>query len=452
MFQSILRAPRSKVAQRVHSSPRGLMYECLERRDMMSAGPPNVVSVEVASTAWSAEFVDFLHNTGLGTNGYSIPVGSSAQSATLPWSNINQIAITFNEDVEVDAADLSLSGVNTAATVFSDFRYDPQSHVATWTVASSLTKDRFRLDLDANGLDPVKDLDNNALDGEWTNNTSSYSSGNGIAGGDFEFTFNVLPGDIDNTGVVTYYDYYYTNILSGKSTTSAGYIAARDIDGSGLINSTDSQAVLSRVPHTLPTGSPAGTSNDAPTTAGIARLQISNAAIDHAISLWSAFGDAESADSALTYSIQSNSSPSLFDTVQINSSTGQLVVNSAASATGRARIVVRATDPGGLFTETMATIDVNRSNLAPVISNVYISYVGGDTYSITGTVTDGDDDVEDFTMYFWGVYVTRSGIDEDGNFEIALAVPDGYWGTEYMTTFDPHGLQSNVVSGVVGLT
>jgi hypothetical protein len=419
---------------------------------MLSAGPPKVVNVEVASTDWSPAFISYLQSSGLGDNGYSIPVGSNAQSATLPWTNVNKIAITFNEDVHVDAADLSISGVNTVASGFADFRYDPQTYVATWTLNAALAKDRFRLDLDGNGVDPVVDLENVILDGEWTNNASTYASGNGTAGGDFEFTFNVLPGDIDNTGIVTYYDYYYTNVLNGKSTTSPGYLAFRDIDGSGTINSADSQAVLNRVGHTLPSGTPVGTTNDAPTTSGFALLQIDNAALDYAISLFSAFGDAENGGSGLTYSIQSNSSPSLFDTAQINASTGELVLNAASGATGRARIVIRATDAGGLFTESTATIDVNRTNQAPVISNVWFSDVGGGTTIIQGTVTDPDDDVFYFTMYFWGVYFTRSGVSEDGHFEIALSVPEETWGTEYMITLDPHGAESNVVSGQIGLT
>ena len=53
------------------------------------------------------------------------------------------------------------------------------------------------------GSAPVTDLAGNVLDGEW-NNPSSYSqvgstdmfpSGNGSAGGDFAFRFDVLPGD-----------------------------------------------------------------------------------------------------------------------------------------------------------------------------------------------------------------------------------------------------------------
>ena len=42
-----------------------------------------------------------------------------------------------------------------------------------------------------------------ALDGEFTTTTSNFPSGDGTAGGDFNFRFNILPGDVDQNGVVT---------------------------------------------------------------------------------------------------------------------------------------------------------------------------------------------------------------------------------------------------------
>ncbi len=192
---------------------------------MLSGTPPTVTNVEVASTAWSTAFVGYLQTAGLGTNGYSIPRGSTSQSATLTWDNINQIMLTFSKDVRVDAADLSISGINTTAYGISNFRYDPQTHVATWTLNAAIDKDRLRLDLDANGSDPVRDLDQNILDGEWTNNVST-ASGNGTAGGDFEFNFNVLPSDVNNTSNITAIDYTYVRQLDGKSTSSSGYVAS----------------------------------------------------------------------------------------------------------------------------------------------------------------------------------------------------------------------------------
>jgi hypothetical protein len=441
---------------RKHDRARGRRFypngvELLERRDLLSGTPPTVVSVEVAGTSWSAAFVDYLQDSALGTNGYKIPVGSSAQAASLTWTNLDQIIITFSEDVYVHAADLSLSGINTTAYQFTDFHYEPMAHVATWTLGASLDKDRLRLDLDANGTDPVRDLEGNVLDGEWTNNVSTVS-GNGTAGGDFEFNFNVLPTDVNNTGNITYYDYVYIRQLDGKSTTSPGYIAKRDIDGSGLIDSSDWQEALDRALEVLPTGSPAGTNNDAPTTSGFNLVQISDASADVAISLLSGFGDSESGSSGLTYSILSNSNPSLFDTASLDPSTQQLVVNAASGASGRATIIVRATDPGGLFVDAPITIDVDRENLPPEIWHFTCASAGFNTWVISGDVVDGDDDVSDFIVEFFGVFVTRSAVDANVHFEFAVILDDDDMGLEYALTHDPHGLASNMPFGEIGLT
>ena len=203
---------------------RGRFFEQLERRDMLSGNAPKVVDIEVAGTAWSSAFVGYLQSHGLGTNGYSIPQGSSAQSTSLTWTNINQIILTFDKDVIVKAADLSISGMNSTTYGFSDFHYDPQKYVATWTLNAAIYKDRLRLDLDANGADPVRDLSGNVLDGEWTNNSSTVS-GNGTAGGDFQFNFNVLPTDVNNSGGITSYDYVFIRQLENKVTSSVGYVA-----------------------------------------------------------------------------------------------------------------------------------------------------------------------------------------------------------------------------------
>src|SRR3989304_19497 len=119
-------------------------FESLERRELLTVVSPTVVGGEVASTSWDEDFGDYLQSTGLGTDGYAIPVGSTAQAKTLSWLNIDQIKIKFSEDVDIDSADLSLSGKNTTSYVFSDFHYDPQTCVATWTLSAPLTKDRLR--------------------------------------------------------------------------------------------------------------------------------------------------------------------------------------------------------------------------------------------------------------------------------------------------------------------
>ena len=39
--------------------------------------PPQISAVEVSSTAWTSTFLDFLRNSHVGTNGYTIPTGST---------------------------------------------------------------------------------------------------------------------------------------------------------------------------------------------------------------------------------------------------------------------------------------------------------------------------------------------------------------------------------------
>lgn len=426
--------------------------ESLEQRLALSAGPPTVTNVVVSSTHWSSAFISHLNPNGSGLEGYSVPAGSTGQTTALPWNNVDRIRIQFSEDVNVQAADLALSGKNVASYSVSDFFYDPQTHFATWTLTTPIARDRLMIDLDANGIDPVRDLDGTVLDGEWSNNVDTFSSGNGQAGGDFEFLLNVLPGDANSSGQVTNMDYVVTRAQDGKSTTSTGYNAKYDIDGSGVIDSADWQYVLSRVNTALPTGNPYGVGNDAPTNSGFARQSISNAAIDYAISLWGAYGDVESGASGLTYSVASNSAPTLFDSVAINQGTGHLILNAASGVSGRAYVAVVGTDAAGLSTESIVTIDVNRNNLSPQILDCQHAWASENTWIISGTVTDADDDMTGLLVEFHGIRTTRAAIYPDGTFELAIILEDGETGDLSAITYDPHGSHSNMPWLSIGLT
>ena len=57
----------------------------------------------------------------------------------------------------MQAADLSVSGVNTTAYAFSGFSYNPGTFTATWTLAAPIADDYLELDLAAKGMAPVTD-------------------------------------------------------------------------------------------------------------------------------------------------------------------------------------------------------------------------------------------------------------------------------------------------------
>lgn len=425
--------------------------EACEPRRMLSGTAPQVVDVAVSSSQWAPAFISNLESHNLGTQGYSLPNGAN-QLKAVPWTNIDTIRIKFSKEVSVQASDLSVSGVNTTAYAFSNFTYDSSSHTAVWQLAAPITNDKILLDLSGDGLDPVQDSENNLLDGEWTNGSSSIS-GNGVAGGDFEFRINALIGDADGSGAISIGDYMLTRSLDGKTTQDSTYNPLRDIDGDGDIDSTDWMAVYSRVGNTLPTGNPAGQSNDAPTTAGIADVNVDEGTSTVSISLYDAFQDAETSDSQMTYQVVSNSNPSLFGSININTSTGQLELSLADEQVGEANLVVRATDAGGLFVDTQFQVAVNAVNEAPVLYDFWAESTGINLWTFHGKVSDANDDPTGWTVTFGGVLAGYSTtVQQDGTFTFVTQLDPQTFGNALAWTQDNHALESNTAAYFVGVT
>ncbi|MCE9545179.1 MAG: hypothetical protein K8T25_06645 [Planctomycetia bacterium] len=332
-----------------------LAIEPLEQKQMLSGTAPTVANVAVGSTAWASGFVSYLQSHGLGNGGYSIPVGSSAQTLALPWNNLNQIQIKFSKDVKVEKSDLSVTGANVSQYDFANFSYDSATFTATWTLSQNIGADKVLLTLSGANLDPVVDSNGNILDGEWVDGSST-QSGNGTAGGDFAFRFNVLPGDVNQSTLVTTMDYANVAVLLNTNTSSPTYNPLRDVDGSGTINSTDQSLVSGKIGAALPTNNPS--SNHAPTAQGVVNVEVNEDAADQAISLWDNFQDPTDSDSQLTYTVISNSNSSLVTSTSIDSTHGNLNLSFAANANGNADIVVRATDTGGLHVDSTVHVHV----------------------------------------------------------------------------------------------
>ncbi|NLE38581.1 MAG: hypothetical protein GX621_11200 [Pirellulaceae bacterium] len=439
---SLLRPKRRSFGRQSFS--RRARIEVLEDRRVLSA--PTVADVNIGSTAWTSSFVDYLETANLGADGYAIPVGSSSQLKTLPWDNLDQIRITFSENVDVQMGDLSVSGVNQTAYAFSDFSYDPNTYTAVWTLVTPFAKDKLLLDLDGDGIDPVQDSVGNVLDGEWTDGSSTYNSGNGTAGGDFEFRFNVLPGDASQNGAVNYSDSYAVLMARGKEAGMTGYSIFHDIDGDGVVTTDDWYGVYFSMGHALPAGNPAGMTNDAPTTTGFAEVNVDEDAADVVLSLFDAFDDAEDEVENLAYSVVDNTNPALFSSVGVDTLNGQLTLAFAQNAFGSAELTVRAMDSGGLFVDTILSVIVAPVNDAPVITNFHVTEWQG-CWVLSGNVTDVDDDLEGMVVTFGGILAGRNvetPVNGNGTFLIETdleGVPSGLVSAQ---TVDPHGAPSNV--------
>jgi Ca2+-binding RTX toxin-like protein len=95
----------------------------------------------------------------------------------------------------------------------------------------------------------------------------------------------------------------------------------------------------------------------APTTSGISNTKNTTGAPDRSINLRDIFVDAETSSSALTYTVQNNSNPSIFNSPPaINPSTGILLLDYHPTATGSANLTIRATDAEGLTANATFTV------------------------------------------------------------------------------------------------
>jgi hypothetical protein len=213
-----------------------------------------VTSVIVAGTSWSSSFRNTLVTAGTGNGtGYEIP-GGAAQLAPLGWGNVNQVQIAFNTDVTLSASSLSVTGDTSGAYAISGFTYSHTTHIATWTLARPLSHDTIHLALQSTGANGVDDSLANPLDGEWSDGASSYPSGDGFGGGDFNFALRILPGNANGDNIVNAQDL----ALVSSNWLKAG--PTGDVNGDGIVNAQDLAIISSTWLSSLP-AAPGGGAN-----------------------------------------------------------------------------------------------------------------------------------------------------------------------------------------------
>ncbi|MCH8923299.1 MAG: Ig-like domain-containing protein, partial [Planctomycetes bacterium] len=221
--------------------------------DIPDHTPPRITEVQIAGSAWSADFLAHLDASGLGSGGLTIP-GGPQQLTTIPWSGVDRIIVHFSENVAIESGDLRLFGVNVPRYEIAGFQYNAASFTATWTLKSSLRADKLLLDLS----DRVHDNGDNPIDGNWQNGASTFPSGNGMmnANDDFRFQINVLPGDGAAGGLVDRGDLVDMIHALGGSTTRGPYDPRLDLNTDGQVDLADLRAALLRQGSALPTGQP----------------------------------------------------------------------------------------------------------------------------------------------------------------------------------------------------
>jgi hypothetical protein len=221
--------------------------------------PVTIVGAYVSGSAWTdtagtEDFDAYLSTHGLGnaTNpslGYALETGS-AQLTTLPWANINRISVQFSGPVgNIGLGSLKLVGGTgggaVAAPSVKSFTSDG-NNTYSWSLSGSLGNNKFIFAIATTGSSfgtpgstQVTDANGAGISGTFTVGSSSFPSGNGLAGSTFDLAFDVLPGDGNQSANVNSADTGGAKALNNDHETTSGYNPYYDFTGAGLINSAD---------------------------------------------------------------------------------------------------------------------------------------------------------------------------------------------------------------------
>jgi hypothetical protein len=170
---------------------------------------------------------------------FATHVGSGVQLQTVPVGGADTIAITFSEQVNVEATNLKLVGLTTGhVPVMAEFNYDSATFTATWRFTGLTANDVYAITLS----DAITDTQGYRLDGEWTNpvsttttnvSVSHFPSGNGHAGGNFVFVFTLMSGDADFDNTVGDAD---VNIWAEYYSSVGATFGQGDFNGNGQVD------------------------------------------------------------------------------------------------------------------------------------------------------------------------------------------------------------------------
>ena len=214
---------------------------------------PMIVDMKVGSAKWTIPFLEHIDSPArIGFPMNKLP----NQLNSLPWTNVDQVFIQFSKDVgaSFDKTDVKVTGVQTLDyTSQLTVSYNASRFLATLKFLNPLGLEKLRIVI----LDTVTDAAGNRLDGEWVNGGTQSLSGNGTAGGKFDYRINVLPGDVSGNGIVLGNDVTLDVLARGKSTLDgASFNPLADLDGSGNCVQADVDSVVARRLTLFPTNEP----------------------------------------------------------------------------------------------------------------------------------------------------------------------------------------------------
>jgi hypothetical protein len=249
-----------------------------------AAAAVKITGLYMKGSTWNANYLarsPFANVQGEAV-GWELPDGAAqlANSSNVAWNNVDTITVQFDQPIaQPDAAALQLvrgtaSGNQTIVPTASPTLLGDGS-VAQWTLPAGFANlERGKYVISIAG-EEITNADGTAiLDGDWVTSVSTFAegSGDGTAGGNFNFFFNSLVGDVNANGTMNALDISaIRNDLTSPLNTplepdSSNY--RLDINGSNGLNSADLSQTRAQLTSALGTTLASLPSPTAPTAGG----------------------------------------------------------------------------------------------------------------------------------------------------------------------------------------
>lgn len=215
------------------------------------APPPKIQDVILSSSQWNSAMIDAVDGGGVGSgNGLGYSLVGSHQLSNITWQNIDRIHVLFSDDVSdsFNPSKVALVGTNTSNYIPSASLSfgSAGTNVGTIQLSQPITSEPLVLAFSQQ----MQNGSGIGLDGEWVDGVST-QSGNGTAGGQFNFRINILTGDIDSGGLVNFADISASRGMVGTSVNNS-QVARFDVNTDGTITFADLSAIRQRVGTSLP--------------------------------------------------------------------------------------------------------------------------------------------------------------------------------------------------------
>ncbi|MBL8828587.1 MAG: tandem-95 repeat protein, partial [Planctomycetaceae bacterium] len=357
-------------AQLTTNDSRGPANESTQNLTVSAVG--SAVGGSVAIVGSDVVFTPALNYSGAASFSYTLQDNGTTNGSAAPQTAVATVSFTLTP--VNDAPTLNIAGSPTF-TPIGQTQTTNAGNTVQALVASALPTDLIT-DIDPGALEGIAVVGVQDLAGQWQFSTNggltwtAFGAASTAQARLLQADANTRVRFLPDPGQISAQNVTITFRAWDRSSGSNGSVVDTSMNGDTTPFSTATDTATLVV-------------NSVPTTTGVPNVSVPEDTASVPIDLFAAFADAETPDNQLTYSVVSNSQPSLFSGIAISSVTGLATFTVVPNLNGSSTVTIRATDVGGLSVQSTFTIQITEVNDAPTAVNNVLNNIAEDAPPVT---------------------------------------------------------------------